>query len=102
MWTTVGAFLLVLVSAWPLRAEPLDPEPVIQTQENFDLGKVSLSLFIVRWLLTATFESLGLILDPAVHGEMVPGGGGFHVSSLHEAQEQKPRNGPSGAATCCT
>lgn len=42
MWRTVGAFFLVLVSAWTLRAEPLHPEPVIQTQENFDLGKVSL------------------------------------------------------------
>lgn len=38
----MGAILLVLVSAWTLQAEPLDPEPVVQTQENFDLGKVSL------------------------------------------------------------
>lgn len=42
MWRRLGAILLVLVSAWTLQAEPLDPEPVIQTQENFDLGKVSL------------------------------------------------------------
>lgn len=42
MWRTVSVVLLVLVSVWTLRAEPVDPEPVIQTQENFDLGKVSL------------------------------------------------------------
>lgn len=41
MWRTVNVVLLVLVSVWTLRAEPVDPEPVIQTQENFDLGKVS-------------------------------------------------------------
>lgn len=39
-------------------------------------------------------------MAPAVHGEMVPGGGGFHLPLLHEAQEQKPRYGCSGAATC--
>lgn len=39
MWRILGALLLVMVAAW---TQPLDPEPVIQTQENFDLGKVSL------------------------------------------------------------
>lgn len=33
--------LLVLGSAWTLQAVPVLPEPVIQTQENFDLGGVS-------------------------------------------------------------
>lgn len=42
MWRTASVFLLVLVSVWNLRAEPVDPDPVIQTQENFDLEKVSL------------------------------------------------------------
>lgn len=33
--------LLVLGSAWTLPLLPVLPEPVIQTQENFDLGRVS-------------------------------------------------------------
>lgn len=46
-------------------------------------------MFIVKLLLKTKFkdksECLDLILSPAVHGEMVPGGGGFHVHMLHEA-----------------
>ncbi|TWW66485.1 Protein AMBP [Takifugu flavidus] len=52
MWRTLGALLLVLVSAWTLRAEPLDPEPVIQTQENFDLGK-----FMGKWYQVAAVST---------------------------------------------
>lgn len=48
-----------------------------------------MGLFGVRFLLwckfKGKFESLGVVLAPAVHGEMVPGGGGFHMSLLHEA-----------------
>lgn len=46
-------------------------------------------MFIVNLLLKTKFEDkfeyLELTLSPAVHGEMVPGGGGFHVHMLHEA-----------------
>uniref|UniRef100_A0A674PQ88 Lipocalin/cytosolic fatty-acid binding domain-containing protein n=1 Tax=Takifugu rubripes TaxID=31033 RepID=A0A674PQ88_TAKRU len=52
MWRTLGVLLLVLVSAWTLRAEPLDPEPVIQTQENFDLGK-----FMGKWYQVAAVST---------------------------------------------
>lgn len=47
------------------------------------------SMFIAKLLLKAkfkdTFECLDPILSPAVHGKMVPGGGGFHLLVLHGA-----------------
>lgn len=42
MWRAgLVASVLVLGSAWTLPVVPVLPEPVIQTQENFDLGRVS-------------------------------------------------------------
>lgn len=42
MWRTGTVVCwLLLGSAWALKVVPQLPEPVIQTQENFDLGRVS-------------------------------------------------------------
>lgn len=42
MWGATSAVcLLVLGSAWTLPTEPGPPEPAVQTQENFDLSRVS-------------------------------------------------------------
>lgn len=44
--------------------------------------------------------SLYMSVSLAVHGEVVRGGGGFYLSSLHAAQEGKPCHCRAGAATC--
>uniref|UniRef100_H3D6Q0 Protein AMBP n=1 Tax=Tetraodon nigroviridis TaxID=99883 RepID=H3D6Q0_TETNG len=63
-----SVILLVLVSVWTLQAEPVDPEAVTQTQENFDLGK-----FMGKWYQAAVASTCPCYLKrKSKNPDMVP------------------------------